>query len=96
VVVHHGALVMPVVVVTVVAGDPEAGEEDRRDDVQDACDDHHPCGDLVEPGRLSRNRGIGSRPVGGGRGPHSGGFWCFTHALNDAAGTNSSHYARVM
>jgi hypothetical protein len=95
VVVDHGVLVMPVMVVTVVTGNLEAGEEDRRDDVQDARDDHDPGGDLVEPGRLGRHRGSGGRRVGGG-GPHSGGFWYFTHALNDAAATNSSAYAPVM
>ena len=31
--VDHGVVVMPVTVVAVVAGDSEAGEEDRRDDV---------------------------------------------------------------
>jgi hypothetical protein len=92
-VVNHGIRVMPVVV-AVVTGNLEAGEEDRRDDVQDPCDDHDPGRDLIKPGRPGRDCGSGW--VSGGGSPHSGGFRYFTHALNDARASNSSHYARVM
>jgi hypothetical protein len=95
VVVHHGIRVMPVMVVAVMTGELVAGEEDRRDDVQDASDDHDPGRDLVEPWVPGRNSVISGRSWGGGT-PHSGGFWYFTHALNDASATNSCHYAPVM
>jgi hypothetical protein len=40
----HGVVLLPVVasVVTVMAGDLEAGEEDGRDDEDDAGNDHDP------------------------------------------------------
>ncbi|MBV9352495.1 MAG: hypothetical protein JOZ23_13315 [Mycobacterium sp.] len=54
--VDHGVVVMPVTVVAVVAGDSEAGKEDRRDDVQDAGDDHDPGRSLVEAAAPRRRR----------------------------------------
>jgi hypothetical protein len=73
----HAVVLPHVVVASVVvmmAGDLEAGEEDGRDDEQDAGDDHDPRREPVEPIRfdwLSCWRGGDrSRP----------GFRCFTHA----------------
>jgi hypothetical protein len=73
-----GGVVVPVVasVVTVVAGDLEAGEENSRDDEQDPGDDHNPRREPVEPIRFSRL----SRMRGGDRSRPGWGFWCFTHA----------------
>jgi hypothetical protein len=52
----HGVVLRPVVmasVVTVVAGNLEAGEEDGHGDEQDPGDDHNPCREPVEPIRFN-------------------------------------------
>jgi hypothetical protein len=79
-----GMPVMVAAVVAVVSGDPEAGEEDRRDDEQDAGHDHHPCREPVQPIRFNR---FGRRC--GGRVRRGWGFRCFSHASNDARPSNS-------
>jgi hypothetical protein len=75
---HGVGAVVPVMasVVAVVAGDPEAGEENGRDDEQDASDDHNPRREPVEPVRFSRLRRMRS----GDRSRPGWGFRCFTHA----------------
>lgn len=86
--VEHCGVGMPVMVaavMSVVSGDPEAGEEDGRDDEQDAGHDHHPGSQSVEPIRFNR---LG-RWRGGNRGRRGWGFRCFTHASNDARASNS-------
>jgi hypothetical protein len=71
----HGAVMAVVlVVVPVVAGDTEAGEEDSRDDEQDSGHDHNPRGEPVEPIRLSR-----CSRRGGDRCRTGLGFRCFAH-----------------
>jgi len=78
----HGVVLSPVVmasVVTMVAGNLEAGEEDGRDDEQDPGDDHNPRREPVEPIRFS----VLSRwrcGVSGDRGRPGRDFRCFTHA----------------
>jgi hypothetical protein len=62
--------------VTVVAGELEAGEENGRDDEQDPGDDHNPRRESVEPIRFSRL----SRVRGGDRSRPGWDFRCFTHA----------------
>jgi hypothetical protein len=73
----HRVVLRPVVmatVVTVMAGNPEAGEEHAHRDEDDPGDDHNPRREPVEPIRFDRRGrwlgGDGSRP----------GFRCFTHA----------------
>lgn len=76
--VAHGVL-PPVVmasVVTVVAGNLEAGEENGHDDEQDAGDDHNPRREPVEPIRFNWLR----RLRRGDRGRPNWCFRCFTHA----------------
>jgi hypothetical protein len=66
-VVPHGVL-LPVVasVVTVMAGNPKAGEENAHRDEYDARDDHNPRREPVEPIRFDRRGrwlgGDGGRP----------------------------------
>jgi hypothetical protein len=75
----HGVVLPHVVVASVVmvmACDLEAGEEDGRDDEQDAGDDHNPRGEPVEPIRF----GWLSRWRGGDRSRPGWCFRCFTHA----------------
>jgi hypothetical protein len=62
-------------VVTVVAGDLEAGEEDGRDDEYDAGDDHNPRREPVQPIRFDY---LGCR--GADRSRPGWCFRCFTHA----------------
>jgi hypothetical protein len=69
------AVVPVMAVVTVVARDAEAGEENRRDDEQDPGDDHNPRSKPVEPIRLSRGSWRWCD-----RGRCGGGFRKFTHA----------------
>jgi hypothetical protein len=73
-----GGVVVPVVasVVTLVAGDLEAGEENGRDDEQDAGDDYNPRREPVEPVGFSYLR----RWCGGDRSRPGWDFRCFTHA----------------
>jgi hypothetical protein len=76
--VAHGVL-LPVVVasvVTMVARNLEAGEEDGRDDEQDPGDDHNPRREPVEPVRFVWR----SCWRGGDRGRRGWCFWCFAHA----------------
>jgi hypothetical protein len=75
---HSVGAVVPVMasVVTVVARDLEAGEENGRDDEQDAGDDYYPRREPVEPIRFS---GFG-RMRGGDRSRPGWDFRCFTHA----------------
>lgn len=78
----HGVVLRPVVVasvVTMMAGNLEAGEEDGRDDEQDPGDDHNPCREPVEPIRFSWLSCWHCR-VGGDRGRCGWCFVCFTHA----------------
>ena len=75
----HGVVLPPIVVasvVTVVAGNLEAGEEDGRDDEQDPGDDHNPRREPVEPIRFG---GLDCG-VGGDRSRPGWDFRCFTHA----------------
>jgi hypothetical protein len=77
----HGVVVPVVVasVVTKVARDAEAGEENSRDDEQDPGDDHNPRCEPVQPirfGWLSRWH----CGVGGDRSRRGWCFRCFTHA----------------
>src|SRR5579875_770469 len=76
-VMEHRGVVMSVVVpvVALMAGDPEAGEENGRDDEQNAGHNHDPGREPVEPVRLLR----GGRRRSGGR-PCGWCFRCFTHA----------------
>lgn len=95
---HHRVwLVVVAVVAMVPAGltEHEAGEEDDRDD------EHGPGGDgnvgrcLEDPrGPVDDDR-LCRRRCGCGRGPHSGGFRCFTHETNDARVNSGSGYALV-
>jgi hypothetical protein len=72
---EHAVVVMAIWLV--MPGDCGAGEEDNRHDENNAGDDHHPCRNLVEPGRLCyvrrRSRVSGSRL--------DRGFRCFSHLL---------------
>lgn len=75
----HGVVLRPVLVasvVTVVARNLEAGEEDGHGDEQDPGDDHNPCREPVEPIRFD----YVSRWCGGDRGRCGWCFVCFTHA----------------
>ena len=78
----HGVVLPHVGVASVVmmmAGDLEAGEENGRDDEQDAGDDHNPRRESVEPIRfqwLSRWH----CGVSGDRSRPGWCFRCFTHA----------------
>ena len=83
--VEHGGVVSVVVPVMTMAGDPEAGEEDGRDDEQDARHDHHPCRQSVEPIRFDRLSGW----RGGDSGRPGWGFRCFSHTSNNARASNS-------
>jgi hypothetical protein len=75
---HCVGAVVPVVtsVVAVVAGNLEAGEENGRDDEQDAGDDHNPRRESIEPIRFNRL----SRVRSGDRSRPGWDFRCFTHA----------------
>lgn len=86
--VEHGGVGMAVMVaamVAVVGGDPEAGEEDGRDDEQDPGHDHHPSRQSEQPIRFNRP----GRWRGPGRGRCGWGVRCFTHATNHARANNS-------
>ena len=85
--VEHRVVVMPMMVpVVIVTGDPEAGEENGRDDEQDPGHNHDPCRQPVEPIRLNRR----SRWRSADLGRPGGCFRCFTHASNDAVPTTSA------
>jgi hypothetical protein len=74
----HGVVLRPVVVasvVTMMACDLEAGEENGRDDEQDPGDNHNPRREPVEPVRFSWL----DRWRGGNRGRPGWDFRCFTH-----------------
>jgi hypothetical protein len=81
VVVRYGLLahgvVVPVMVASVMTevGDFEAGEEDGRDDEDDAGHDHHPRGESVEPIGFDRH----NRWLGGDGGRPGWDFRCFAH-----------------
>jgi hypothetical protein len=62
-------------VVMMMAGDLETGEENGRDDEQDAGDDHNPRREPVEPIRFNRH----GRWLGGDGGRPGWDFRCFTH-----------------
>jgi hypothetical protein len=71
-----GGVLVPVMAsVVVVAGEFEAGEENGRDDEQDAGDDHNPRREPVEPIRFNRH----GRWLGGDGGRPGWDFRCFTH-----------------
>lgn len=72
----HG-VVVPVMVASVMTevGDFEAGEEDGRDDEDDAGHDHHPRGESVEPIGFDRH----NRWLGGDGGRPGWDFRCFAH-----------------
>jgi len=75
----HRVVLRPVVmaaVVTVMAGNLEAGEEDAHRDEYDAGDDHDPRREPVEPIWFDRRR----RWLGGDGGRPGWVFWCFAHA----------------
>ena len=76
-VVAHGVLPHGVVasVVMVMAGNLEAGEEDGRDDEDDAGDDHYPRREPVEPVGFNYL----SCWCGGDRSRPGWVFWCFAH-----------------
>jgi hypothetical protein len=77
--------VLVMVPMMAVTGDPEAGEEDGRDDEQDARHNHHPCRQSEEPIRFDRLAGW----RGGDRGRPGWGIRCFSHVSNDARPSNS-------
>jgi hypothetical protein len=71
----HGVVMAVVMVpVALVAGDAEAGEENRRHNEQDPGHDHNPRSEPIEPIRLNR-----CSWRGGDRCRPGWGFWCFTH-----------------
>jgi hypothetical protein len=71
-----GGVLVPVMAsVVVVAGEFEAGEENGRDDEQDAGDDHNPRREPVEPIGFDRH----GRWLGGDGGRPGWDIRCFTH-----------------
>jgi hypothetical protein len=99
---HESRVVLVVVMAAVVPSgfaEPEAGEEDDRDDEHDPGDDGNPRRELEDLGglvdvwrwgcRLGRRRSCG-------RSPRSWGFRCFTHETHDAGVNNSYGYALLM
>jgi hypothetical protein len=75
----HRVVLRPVVmaaVVTVMAGNLEAREEDAHRDEHDAGDDHDPRRESVEPIGFDRHR----RWLSGDGGRPGWVFWCFAHA----------------
>ena len=75
------------VAATGVCAKEEAGEEDGRDDEDEACHDADPCGNESDPATSRLTFDIG-RGVWWGRGSHRAGRGfgsCFAHVSDDAS-----------
>ncbi|GFG74105.1 hypothetical protein MBOT_14700 [Mycobacterium botniense] len=93
---NEGVVVPVMVVIAVrsgVSAECKSAEEDDRDDEHDSGNDRDPGRGLIEPVRLLRCR-IRRRWRGGS--PPGGGFWCFSHASNNAPANTSDSYVLVM